>query len=102
MSTSLNQVLDAVDMALGVIKTVADTPGVNLLPYAAVVSSSVSAIKAAETAGRNIAPYVMALSDTFSGGVPTLEQIAALDAKIIELDALVEAPLPPKEENEPD
>lgn len=102
MSVALNQVLDAVDKALGVIQEVASTPGINSLPYVNIILSSVQAIKAAESAGRDIAPYIEAIADTFTGGVPTQDQIAALDVKIAELDAIVDAPLPPAEPGEPE
>lgn len=102
MSVSLNQVLDTLDTALGVIQSVLETPGINAIPYVDVVSSWVRAVKAAETAGRNIEPYITAISDTFTNGPPTQEQIDALNAKIIELDALVDAPLPPAEAGEPE
>lgn len=100
--TDLTQVLSAIDGAMTVIKTVAETPGVNMIPYAATVSSAISALQAAESAGRDIAPFVKAISDTFSGGVPTQNQLDALDVKITELEVLVDAPLPPKEDGEAD
>jgi hypothetical protein len=96
------QVLDAIDTALNVIKTVANTPGVNVLPYAALVSSAVSAIQLGIGAGRNVLPYVEALKNTFSGGVPTQADMDALDAKIKELEAQVQAAPPPADEGEPD
>ena len=99
--TTINDVLSSVNTALGVIKTVAETPGVNLLPYASVVSSAISAIQTAEEIGINIAPYVMALKDTFSGGVPTQEEMDALDNKIALLNAEIDAPLPDPEPGEP-
>ncbi len=102
MSIDLNQILTAVNAALNVIKTVANTPGVNIIPYAAAVSSAISAIQTAEAIGMNIAPYVTAIADTFSGGVPTQEQLDALNAKITDLETQVQAPLPPKEEGEGD
>lgn len=102
MTVSISQILSAVDTALGVIQQVASTPGLNSLPYVDIVLSSVRALKAAETAGRNIAPYITAIADTFTGGIPTAEQIASLDAKIQELDAAVDAPLPPVEPGEPE
>jgi len=102
MTTSISDVLTAVDTALGVIKTVAETPGVNLLPYASVVSSAITAIQAAEKIGMDIAPYVIALKDTFSGGVPTQADMDALDAKIALLNAEIDADLPEKDPTEPD
>lgn len=100
----LNQILTTVNGVLTVLKTVADTPGVNMIPYAAVASTAITALQAALNAGRNIAPYVQAIAGTFGDGskVPTEEEIQALDLKIAELESEVQAPLPPAEEGEPD
>lgn len=102
MTVTLNQVLDAINTGLSVVKTVASTPGINVLPYVSTVASATTALQAALVAGRNIQPYVTAIADTFSGAVPTPDDLAALDAKIIDLDAQVDAPLPVKEDGEPD
>lgn len=94
--------LDAVSTALSVIKTVANTPGVNLLPYANTVAGAIDAIQFAFEKGISIAGYVVALKDTFSNGVPSQDKLDALDARIAELRAKIHAPLPPKEDGEPD
>src|SRR5688572_12257922 len=99
---TLDNVLDAVGTALGVIKSLADTPGVNLLPYVSTVSSAISVAQLAIGQGKNIASLVTSLKDTFSGGVPTQEQLDALDARIAAARAKLQAPLPPKEEGEED
>ncbi len=97
------KILDAVSNAAGVLKTVAETPGVNMIPYATTVSTAIGALQAAYEAGKNIAPYVEAIAGTFSGeGIPSEDDIAALDAKIAALEAKVAAPLPPREEGEPE
>ena len=96
----LKQVLDAVSTALGVIKTVAETPGVNMIPYATTISSAISALQAAYSLGKNIEPYISAIKETFSGGVPSQGALDALDAKIVDLEAQADAPLPPKEAGE--
>lgn len=93
---------DAVNTALGVISSAGSTPGINLIPYVGVVSSAASALKLALDTGVKVAPYVIALKNTFSGGLPSKDELAALDVKIGELRAIVQAPLPPKEEGEPD
>lgn len=98
---TINDVLTAVDTALTVIKTIAETPGVNMLPYAGLVSSAITAIQAAERLSINIAPYVIALKDTFSGGVPSQADMDALDQKIALLNAEINAALPPAEPGEP-
>lgn len=102
MST-LKEVLDAVNTALGVIKTVAETPGINMIPYVNTISGAISALQTAYSVGQNIIPYVIAIKDTFSGeGLPSQDKLDALDAKIAELEAKVQAPLPPKEDGEED
>lgn len=100
----LDKILTTVNGVLTVLKTVADTPGINLLPYAAVASTAITALQAALNAGRNIAPYVDAIAGTFGDGskVPTEAEVQALDLKIAELEADVQQPLPPAEEGEPD
>jgi hypothetical protein len=99
----LQKILSALNTALGVLKTVAETPGVNMLPYASTVSSAVRAIQAGVSAGANVMPFVDALAATFTQDkVPTEAELAALDAKIEELEAKVNAPLPEKEADEPE
>jgi hypothetical protein len=101
--SDLQKALDAINLALGVVKTVASTPGINLLPYASTIAAAVGAMQTAVAAGVSIMPYVTAITDTFSGSAPPTEQeLAALDAKIAELEAKVQAPLPPKEDGEPE
>jgi hypothetical protein len=94
--------LNAFDNVAGVIKTIADTPGVNLIPYASTVSSAVSAIQAAVKVGENVAPLVTALTNTFDDGIPTQDQLDALNARIAALRSKIHAPLPPKEDGEED
>lgn len=96
------QAFDVVNQALGVISAAGATPGVNLIPYVSTIAAAAGALKAGLNAGVKIAPYVENISDTFSGGLPSEEKRAALDVKIAELEALVDAPLPPREEGEPD
>jgi len=96
------QILDTVNSVLETLKTVANLPGVNMIPYVSTVSGAISAIQAAAAIGINIAPYLTALKDTFEGKVPTQAEMDALDAKIASLEALVDAPLPDKEAGEPD
>ncbi len=98
----IKELLAAFNSVAGVIKTVAGTPGISMIPIAGTVSSAVSVLQVAVNAGVNIAPYVLAIKDTFIDGPPPPEKLAALDAKIAELEALVDAPLPPKEAGEKD
>lgn len=96
------QAFDVINLALGAINAFGNTPGVNLIPYVSTVAAAAGALKAGINAAVNIAPYVAAITNTFSGGLPTPAELAALDAKIAELEALVAAPLPPKEDGEED
>lgn len=99
----IKKLIDAINNGLAVVKTVADLPGVSALPYAATLSSAISAIKIAVEAGQTITPYVEAIAATFSSETaPTEEQLAALDAKIEVLRAGLQADLPEKEEGEED
>lgn len=94
--------LAAISQALNVVSQAAGTPGINLIPYVGTVSAAAAALNAALAAGLKVAPYILAISRTFSGGLPDEAQRAELDAKIAELEAKVSAPLPPKEDGEPD
>jgi hypothetical protein len=100
---TISDILEAIDKAMGVVKTIADTPGVNLIPYVSTLSGVIGTVHAAYTAGKNIEPYIQAISDTFTKpGMPTEADMAALDAKIADLEAQIQAPLPPKEDGEED
>lgn len=94
--------LDVITTALGIIKTAGNTPGINLIPYVGTVATAASVLQAGIQAGLNITPYITAISNTFFGGLPTEAERAALDVKIAELEAKVDAPPPPKEEGEED
>lgn len=101
MAIKISDILDTVDTAMGVLKTVIDTPGINLIPYVSTLSSVIGVTHAAYTAGKNITPYITAIHDTFSGDkIPSQDELTALDTKIAELEAKVQAPLPPKEDGE--
>lgn len=97
---TIHSILDAVSSALGVIKTLAGTPGVNLLPYASTVSSAIDVAQVALSQGQNIADLITSLKETFAGGTPTQEQLDALDARIAAARAKLHAPLPDPEEGE--
>ena len=98
----IKNLLDAVGTALGAIQSAADLPGVKLIPYVSTVSSVISVAQAALGQGQNIANLVTDLKDTFSGGLPTDAQRAALDARIVAARAKLHAPLPAKEDGEED
>lgn len=96
------QAFNVITQALSVISSAGSTPGLNLLPYVSTVAAAAGAINAGLNAAVNVAPYIKAIADTFTGGLPTEAQRVALDTKIAELEAKVDAPLPPKEDGEPD
>jgi hypothetical protein len=98
----LKTILGAVDTALGAIKTATNLPGVNLIPYVSTVSSAVGVIQLMLEQGQNVAHLVTDLKETFSGGLPSEDKRAALDARIAAARAKLHAPLPPKEEGETD
>lgn len=100
--SDIKQILETVDTVMTTIKSIADTPGLSLIPYVSTASSVIGAVHTAYTAGKNIEPYLTALKDTFSGGQPSQADLDALDAKIAELEGKVQEPLPPKEDGEPD
>lgn len=97
------QILDAVDSAMLTLKSLADVPGVSLIPYVSTLSGVISVVHAAYSAGKNIEPYIKAISDTFDPNNPAPSQadLDALSAKIAELEAQIQEPLPPPEDGEP-
>lgn len=96
------QLLEAVGTALGTISTVTNLPGVDLIPYVSTIAKVVKYAQIALDAGGKVAPYVEALTETFSGGMPSQEQIDALDAKIEEMHAEIQAFDPKPEPDEPE
>lgn len=101
--TDIKAILEAVDGAMTTIKSIADTPGINLIPYVGTLSSVIGGVHMAYTAGKNIEPYITAIKDTYTvPGSPTPADVAALDSRIAALVADLQAPLPPKEDDEPD
>lgn len=97
---SLDGLLNAVSTALGVVKSIAATPGVNLLPYVSTIESTANVLQFAIKAGASVADDIAAFADTFSSGVPSQEKLDALDARIAKLRSQLHAPLPEKEEGE--
>lgn len=100
----LKSILAAIDNAMITIKGIAETPGINMLPYVSVLSSVIGTVHAAYVAGQNVAPFIEAINATFSSDnpAPSEADMAALDAKIAELESAIDAPLPPKEDGEED
>lgn len=102
MTIDWKHAFDVVSNALSVISSAGAIPGVNMIPYVSTVAGAASTINAGLQAGIKVAPYIAAIKETFANGLPTQEKLDALDAKIVELRAQVQAPLPPAEEGEPD
>ena len=99
---SISDILEAMDKIMVGIKSVADTPGINLIPYVSTVSGIIGTVHMAYEAGKNITPYISAIKETFDGKAPSEDDLATLNARIAALDTEINAPLPPKEEGEPD
>ena len=98
---NFQSLLDAFSNVASVIKTIADTPGVNMIPYASTVSSAIDTIQLGVKLGKDVSANITALAETFTPGtIPTGDQLAALDAEIAELRAKLHAALPDKEEGE--
>lgn len=98
--TDWKAAFEVINTALGIIATAGSTPGINLIPYVSTVAAAAAAIQAGLGVAANITPYIVAIKNTFEGGLPSEAELAALDAKIAELEAALDAPLPPKEEGE--
>lgn len=102
VSATWKRAFEAINQALTVISAAGAIPGVNLIPYVGTVTAAAGAIQRGLVAGEKVLPYIKAVAATFSGGLPTEDERLALDAKIAELEAKVDAPLPPKEPGEDD
>lgn len=94
--------LEAIKLAVCAVKTAAQTPGVEVAPYAETVYAAICALQAAERAGASTTPYVDAIIETFSGdGIPSTDDLSKLDAEIGVIEMEMPKPLPPKEADEP-
>lgn len=104
MKFDLLKIVSTIDDMLAVVQKVTAAPGINAIPYVGTANSVTAALRAAIAAGRNIEPFVSAISATFGPDrkVPTTDELQALNARIKELEAKVDEPLPPKEEGEED
>lgn len=100
----LEKALDTTSNVLSVLAQIANTPGINMLPYVSVAATAITALNAAVQAGRNISPYVEAIVATYGDGkkVPTEAELTALDEKIAQLEVEIQKPLSLSEEGEPD
>lgn len=93
-------VLNAVETALGVIADAGNIPGVELIPYVGTVLKFVSYAKKGIELGKVIAPDVADFVATFSHGLPSEEQRAALDARIASNHAKIQGFTPVAEKGE--
>ena len=95
-------ILDAAETALNVIQTAGNIPGVDLIPYVGTVLKFVGYAKKAVSVGQRIEPDVEDFVSTFSGGLPSEEKRAELDARIEANHAKIQAFTPVAEEGEED
>lgn len=93
--------LDTVVKALDMIQVVGSTPGVNLIPYVSTIANAAGTIKMGLDVGKNVAAQIAAFQETFENA-PTPNQLASLNIKISELRQELHAPLPPREDGEPE
>lgn len=96
----IKEVVSVFNTVASTIRGLAETPGINLIPYATTIAAAVGALQAAVNAGVNILPYVEAIKRTFDGDVPTQAELDALDVEIARLEGLLNAPLPAAEPGE--
>lgn len=97
-----SNLLSAVTMALGVVKTAGNLPGVNLIPYVSTVANVAGVLQFAIEKGQNVAKDIAALKKTFSDGLPSQDKLDELNARIDALRIRLHLPLPEKEEGEED
>lgn len=102
MDEKLQTVLSAVNMALGVVGRVAKLPGVSAIPYVNTISGAIDLIQQIAKVGGDVLPVAEKIKATFSKPDVSTDDMAALDAEIAKDRAKLHAPLPPREEGEPD
>lgn len=95
-------IINAAETALNVIVSAGNIPGVDLIPYVGTVLKFVGYAKKAIEVGKAVEPDVADFLDTFSGGLPSEEKRAALDARISANHAKIQAFNPVAEEGEED
>lgn len=98
----ISKLLEGIDTALGVVKQVSEIPGADLIPYVSTIKSVLGAVQAGIKLGKDVAPDVEDFVETFSGKVPTPEELAALDARIADRQAKLHSPAPEREGDEPE
>lgn len=101
-STQLSSLLDAIQIGLGVIERVGSIPGASVIPYVSTLTSAADLAGEVIALGRDASKNIHAIKDTFSKPDVAPEDMAALDASIAQWRAALHAPLPPKEDGEPD
>lgn len=100
----IKSVLETMDKVMSTVKVAADMPGINLIPYVSTISGIIGTVHSVYSAGKVIEPYLEEIQATFPGGgkVPTQIEVDALNVKIKSLEAQLQAPMPAKEDGEPD
>lgn len=104
MDGKLKAIAETALSGLGMIKRVIDLGGpiTSLIPYADTVAKTIGYLQTAAEFGKEIAPDVEEFINTFSDPNVTPEMMAALDARIAEKEAKLDAPLPDRDPNEPE
>lgn len=100
---SIAQILETVDSVMSKVNAVAQLPGVNLIPYVSTISGIISTVHSVYQAGKDVTPFISEIKKTFdTPGTPSQEDVDALHAKIKDLEAQIDEPLPEKDPDEPE
>lgn len=104
MDTNIAAIGNVALSGIGMIKRLIDLGGpiTGLIPYASTVSSAIGLLQTGIELGKDIIPNAEKFINTFSKPTVSLDDMAALDADIAAERATLHAPLPPKEDGEPD
>lgn len=100
--SQLSGLLDAVQTGLGVIKGIGSIPGASLIPYLSTLTSAAEVAGQMIALGRDATKNIEAIKRTFETPFVSTADMAELDASIAAWRTELHAPLPPKEDGEPD
>lgn len=98
----ISKLLAGIETALGVVKQVSEIPGADLIPYVSTIKTVIGAVQAGIKLGKDVAPDVEDFIETFSGKIPTVEELAELNTRIADRQAKLHAPIPAREDGEPE